>query len=118
MERRNYKIYAVDFDGTLCENEWPGIGKPNYTLIQILKALRENGNKIILWTCRTTDRLNEAVAWCKEQGLEFDAVNENLPEIIGQFGTESRKVFADVYVDDKVISPDLKFFRRCGNDSQ
>ena len=109
MAKRNYKIYAVDFDGTLCENAWPEIGKPNYMLIQILKALREKGDKIILWTCRTANRLNEAIAWCKEQGLEFDAVNENLPEIIGQFGTESRKVFADVYVDDKVISPNLKF---------
>ena len=109
MEKRNYKIYAVDFDGTLCENAWPEIGKPNYMLIQILKALREKGDKFILWTCRTANRLDEATAWCKEQGLEFDAVNENLPEIIGQFGTESRKVFADVYIDDKVISPNLKF---------
>lgn len=109
MEKRNYTIYAVDFDGTLCEDTWPDIGKPNYMLIQILKALREKGDKIILWTCRTADRLDEAIAWCKEQDLEFDAVNENLPEIIGQFGTESRKVFADVYIDDKVISPNLKF---------
>lgn len=109
MEKRNYTIYAVDFDGTLCENAWPNIGKPNYTLIQILKALREKGDKFILWTCRTADRLDEAIAWCKEHGLEFDAVNENLPEIIGQFGTESRKIFADVYVDDKATSPNLKF---------
>ena len=109
MEKRNYTIYAVDFDGTLCEDAWPDIGKPNYMLIQILKTLREKGDKIILWTCRTADRLDEATAWCKEQGLEFDAVNENLPEIIWQFGIESRKVFADVYVDDKVISPNLKF---------
>lgn len=109
MEKRNYTIYAIDFDGTLCEDAWPDIGKPNYILIQILKALREKGDKFILWTCRTADRLDEAIAWCKEQGLEFDAVNENIPEIIGQFGTESRKVFADVYIDDKVINPNLKF---------
>ena len=109
MEKRNYTIYAIDFDGTLCEDAWPDIGKPNYMMIQILKALREKGDKVILWTCRTADRLEEAIAWCKEQGLEFDAVNENIPEIIGQFETESRKVFADVYIDDKVISPNLKF---------
>ena len=109
MEKRNYTIYAVDFDGTLCEDAWPDIGKPNYMLIQILKALRKKGDKVILWTCRMDDRLDEAIAWCKEQDLEFDTVNENLPEIIGQFGTESRKVFADVYIDDKVISPNLKF---------
>ena len=106
MEKRNYNIYAVDFDGTLCENAWPDIGKPNHSLISTLKKAREKGDKVILWTCRTADRLDDAVAWCKEQGLEFDAVNENLPEIIGQFGTESRKVFADIYIDDKAINPD------------
>ena len=106
MEKRNYNIYAVDFDGTLCENAWPDIGKPNHSLISTLKKAREKGDKVILWTCRTADRLDDAVAWCKEQGLEFDAVNENLPEIIGQFGTESRKVCADIYIDDKAINPD------------
>lgn len=109
MDKRNYKIYAVDFDGTLCENEWPNIGKPNHVLIQALFELRVEGNKLILWTCRTGDRLEEALAWCKTQGLEFDAVNENLPEMVGQFGSESRKVFADVYVDDKAIVPNFKF---------
>ena len=108
MEKRNYKIYAVDFDGTLCENAWPEIGKPNRVLIPALLELRANGDKLILWTCRTGDLLVEAVSWCKKQGLEFDAINENLPEMIGQFGSESRKVFADIYIDDKAISPDLK----------
>ena len=51
MERRNYKIYAVDFDGTLCEDSWPEIGKPNDALINRVIELREEGNKIILWTC-------------------------------------------------------------------
>lgn len=109
MDKRDYKIYAVDFDGTLCENKWPNIGKPNHVLIQALFELRVKGNKLILWTCRTGDRLEEAIAWCKTQGLEFDAVNENLPEMVGQFGSESRKVFADVYVDDKAIVPNFKF---------
>ena len=109
MEKRSYKIYAVDFDGTLCENTWPEIGKPNYLLIQTLKALRKKGNKVILWTCRTRDLLEEAIDWCKKQGLEFDAINENLPEMIGQFGSESRKVFADVYIDDKAVVPNFKF---------
>ena len=109
MEKRNYKIYAVDFDGTLCENAWPEIGKPNHVLIQTLFELRVNGDKLILWTCRTRDLLEEAVVWCKKQGLEFDAINENLPEMIGQFGSESRKVFADVYIDDKAVVPNFKF---------
>lgn len=101
---RNYTIFAVDFDGTLCESVYPGIGEPNITLINHLIKRRNQGNKVILWTCRCGERLQEAVAWCREQGLEFDAVNENLPELIEQFGNDCRKVAADVYIDDKAVN--------------
>lgn len=55
------------------------------------------------WTCRVGERLQEAVEWCRGYGLEFDAVNENLPEIIECFGTDTRKVCADIYIDDKMV---------------
>lgn len=101
---RPYTIYAVDFDGTLCESVYPGIGKPNIVLINHLIKRRKQGNKVILWTCRCEQRLEEAVSWCKEHGLEFDAVNENLPEMIEWYGNDCRKVFADVYIDDKAVN--------------
>lgn len=97
----NNKIIAVDFDGTLCENCWPEIGKPNEALIWFLKEHKKEGTKVILWTCRTGELLEKAVEWCREQGLEFDAVNENLPEVIEWMGGDSRKIYADVYIDDK-----------------
>lgn len=93
-------IYAVDFDGTLCESQWPGIGKPNKKLIEHLIDRRKHGAKVILWTCRVNERLQEAVDWCKEHGLEFDAVNDNLPELIEKYGNNSRKIRADCYIDD------------------
>lgn len=105
MKITDYTIYAVDFDGTLCENAWPGIGEPNHLLIRSLISLRLRGDKLILWTCRTGDKLNEAIEWCKTQGLEFDAINENLPEIIAAFDGESRKIFANVYIDDLAVNP-------------
>lgn len=98
---RKYAIYAVDFDGTLCESVFPGIGSPNMALINHLIKRRKQGNKIILWTCRCGDRLKDAVEWCREYGLEFDAVNENLQEMIEWHGNDCRKIFADVYIDDK-----------------
>lgn len=101
---RNYTIFAVDFDVTLCESVYPGIGEPNITLIKHLIKRRNQGNKVILWTCRCGDRLQEAVTWCREQGLEFDAVNENLPEMIEWYGNDCRKVGADVYIDDKAVN--------------
>ena len=47
----------------------------------------------------------EAVEWCRKWELEFDAVNENLPEIIERYGSDGRKIYADVYIDDKSCFP-------------
>lgn len=104
MKKKKYTIYAVDFDGTLCENKFPEIGAPNMALINRLIKRRAKGNKVILWTCRVDQRLIEAVEWCKTFGLEFDAVNANLPEIVKFWGNESRKVFANVYIDDRAVN--------------
>lgn len=102
---RDYKIIAVDFDGTLCIEEYPAIGAPNIPLIEALKALRATGKcRLILWTCRVGKPLQEAVEWCKAHGLEFDTVNENLPEMIELWGNDNRKVFADRYIDDKAVN--------------
>ena len=97
-------IIAVDFDGTLCENKYPNIGEPNDELINYLKRRRDEGDKIILWTCRDADLLREAVLWCYSHGLIFDAVNENLPEIVESFGSDTRKIFANIYIDDRAMN--------------
>ncbi|WP_243259738.1 hypothetical protein [Enterocloster bolteae] len=95
------KIIAVDFDGTLCENKWPEIGEANKEMITYLKDRQANGDKLILWTCRVDDMLKNAIDWSVEQGLIFDAINENLPEIVASFGTDTRKIFANEYIDDR-----------------
>lgn len=103
-EKNDYKIIAVDFDGTLCEDKWPEIGEPKIEVIDYLKTLGELGHKIILWTCRTGELLTQAVLWCNNNhGLYFDAVNQNLPEVIKQMGGDSRKIHADIYIDDKSL---------------
>ncbi len=104
------KIYAFDFDGTLCQEAYPGIGKPNKAMIRYAKKLKEKGNRLILWTCRNGQPLEHAIAWCQEQGLEFDAVNQNLPEILKMFGSDSRKITADYYVDDRLSGISLLLF--------
>ena len=94
-------IIAVDFDGTLCKEHWPEIGAPNLRLIGWLKERRKAGDKLILWTCRCGEMLEKAVAWCSVWGLTFDAVNANLPENVQLYGNDCRKVYADIYLDDK-----------------
>lgn len=92
-------IIAVDFDGTLADTDATKIYSPNTKLIDYLIDRRKNGDKVILWTCREGSRLDQAVEWCRQQGLEFDAVNDNLRGL-KLFGMNPRKVAADLYIDD------------------
>lgn len=96
-------IIAVDFDGTLANTDATKIYSPNTKLINYLIDRKENGNKVILWTCREGSRLEQAVEWCKHHGLEFDAVNDNFPGL-KLFGLNPRKVAADQYIDDNAAS--------------
>ncbi|MCM1165650.1 MAG: hypothetical protein NC401_06530 [Ruminococcus sp.] len=107
-----YNTIAVDFDGTLCENNFPEIGEPKDIVIDYIKRQAAAGAHIILYTCREngTERnlLDEALQFCTEQGIELYAVNENpdntLSEKYGSYG--GRKVFADIYIDDKAMNVD------------
>lgn len=95
----------MDFDGTLCRDCYPKIGEANEELICRLKELRAAGDRLILWTCRQGVRLEEALRFCFVRGLIFDAVNENLQEVVEEFGGDSRKIFADIYIDDRSMAP-------------
>ena len=94
-------IIAIDFDGTLCKECYPHIGEANREFIDDLVVRKKRGDKLILWTCREESFLEEAINWCQQQGLVFDAVNDNLEEIKQKYQHNSRKITADLYLDDK-----------------
>jgi hypothetical protein len=96
---RNIKI-AVDFDGTIVEHEYPKIGKEKLFAFQTLKVLQKMGANLILWTFRAGKELDEAVEFCRQNGIEFYAVNSNYPEEIFD-NSVSRKIDVDIYIDDK-----------------
>ena len=93
---------AVDFDGTIVEHQYPEIGKEKLFAFQTLKELEKRGARIILWTFRTGKELEEAVSFCRKNGVEFYAVNKNYPEEV-QDESVSRKIDVDIYIDDKNI---------------
>ena len=98
---KTYTI-AVDFDGTLVEDEYPKIGKPILFAFDTLKKLQENGHRLILWTYRKGKALDEAVQFAESQGIIFYAVNKSFPEEI--FDPKySRKINADFFIDDRNI---------------
>lgn len=97
-------IVAVDFDGILCVNKFPEIGKPNYKIISLIRQLIDRGAEVILWTSRCEKELEAAIEWCDDYGLRFCAINDNAPsnkeyykEI---YKTPPRKIYADIYIDD------------------
>lgn len=103
------QIAAVDFDGLLVENRFPEIGEIRQDIFDAVKRLQERGWKIILWSCRTDDMLSEAIAFCTNHGLVPDAVNENIKEVQEYFGGDTRKVFANIYIDDRNAQYDSFF---------
>lgn len=95
-------IIAVDFDGTIVEHRYPSIGKELPFATETLKKLAEEGHRLILWTVREGRLLDEAVAFCRERGLEFYAVNRDYPEEEkGQNNHFTRKLKADLWIDDR-----------------
>ncbi len=95
-------IIAVDFDGTIVEDAYPKVGKPKIFAVETLTELQKDGHRLILWTYRYGERLQEAVDFCEENGIKFYAVNKNYPEEKFQ-GKVSRKINADLFIDDRNI---------------
>lgn len=92
---------AVDFDGTIVEHRYPAIGPEKPFAIDTLKYLCAQRHKLILWTVREGELLDEAVAYCRRRGLEFYAVNKNYPEEKPTHEGYSRKLQADLFIDDR-----------------
>lgn len=103
-------VICVDFDGTLCDHEFPGIGAPKAGAKEALAMFRRLGYHVMIWSCRTsgyftkefgygeeagTERITarNMVAWLLARGIEFDSVDD---------GTKG-KPWADFYIDDRGI---------------
>jgi hypothetical protein len=125
---KNYRahkdVIAIDFDGTLSYGKYPACGPGNEALINLLRKILafppEERNYFVLWTSRTGDSLQAAIEWLGLQGLVFDSVNE-LPELLKETMSDTRKIPALYYVDDRAIRPE-EFIKRwggaCDSDNQ
>lgn len=92
---------AVDFDGTIVHHRYPAIGKPVPFALEVLKQLSADGHKLILFTVREGKLLEDAVEYCRQNGLEFYAVNSEYPDAAWSGSGVSRKLRADMYIDDR-----------------
>lgn len=96
------KVIAIDFDATIVEHEYPEIGKQIRFAFATIKELEKKGHRLILWTYREGKLLDEAVNYCKENGISFYAINANFPGETTE-NQHSRKINANIFIDDRNI---------------
>ena len=94
---------AIDFDGTIVEHKYPEIGKEILFAFETIKALQKQKHQLILWTYRSGKELDDAVEYCRQNGVEFYAVNASYPEEEFDEDFASRKIDADIFIDDRNI---------------
>lgn len=99
------KIIAVDFDGTIVEDNWPGFGEIKYRVVEKMKEEKiMNDAYIIIWTCRSGEDLSLMQAFLDHNKIPYDRINVNAPWIIAEWKRDNRKIFAHEYIDDKAIN--------------
>jgi hypothetical protein len=96
-------VIAVDFDGTVVEHKYPAIGKEMPFAFATLKELQKRGHRLILWTFRHGKTLDEAVEYCRQNGIEFYAINKSFPEEQFDPNEASRKLDCDMFIDDRNV---------------
>jgi hydroxymethylpyrimidine pyrophosphatase-like HAD family hydrolase len=99
--RLKYKIIAIDFDGTIVDDQFPHVGEFKPFSLATMWDIKKHGGKIIIWTCRTGEQLEQAKQALMYAGVKYDALNQNLQETIDVYPDNGRKIYADVYIDDR-----------------
>lgn len=102
MRKNKHRIIGVDFDGTLAisRGTYPRITGEIREIIDYIIEEQAAGAYIILITMREGKELEDAITWCEERGLVFDAVNDNLDFMKEFFHNNPRKIFCNEYIDN------------------
>jgi predicted mannosyl-3-phosphoglycerate phosphatase (HAD superfamily) len=94
------KVICVDFDGTVVKHKYPEVGEPLFGAIETLKALMDNGHKLVLWTMRSGEKLQDAVKYLESNGIKLYGINENPTQ---KKWTQSPKAYGHLYIDDMAL---------------
>lgn len=99
---RKKLIIAVDFDNCITNYAvFPKIGRLNTTAREVINSLYSQGHTIIINSCRNNASQKQAVDYLNSSGVKFHYFNENCPSIISKFGGDTRKIYANLYIDDR-----------------
>lgn len=122
-------IIALDFDGVIMSGtDFTDMSQPPVEgAIETIKALKEMGCEIILWTSRVNKGMLEAIDYLKKHDI-FDCFSGFNAEAPSTPFKQGRKIFAHYYVDDlnlggfsgysdllETVTQDLKEFKEHQN---
>lgn len=110
-DNAEYPIIAIDFDDTICmtRDTYPECGKARMHAKEVINFMHKLGIKIVIWTSRDVafnqdekklyDHLTPMIEWLNENDIHYDAINKSIQ--FAPFHYNSRKVYANMYVDDR-----------------
>lgn len=96
-------IISIDYDDTIVYADYPEVGVLKPYAREVINQLYNEGHTIIINTCRSGDHQQMAAMYLHDMGIKFHHINENHPDNIAMYDSDSRKIFADIYVDDKQL---------------
>lgn len=96
-------IIAIDFDGTIVEDRFPEIGPVKLGAAEAIREIYKMGHYIIVWTCRNGEAADAAREFLDQNEIPYHSINESNPENVEKYGSDTRKVFATMYIDDRAI---------------
>jgi hypothetical protein len=97
-------VICVDFDGTCTTHDFPRIGH-DIGAVEILTRLVADGHKLVLFTMRSGDTLEEAVQWFMQNGIPLYGIQKNPTQ---WRWTKSPKAYGQLYIDDAALGCPLK----------
>lgn len=99
-----HKLFCIDFDGTIAYDAYPEIGELIPGAKETMIKIKELGGEICVWTCRTHQAAIDAVTFLNMNDIPYDKFNEPFDDNVNEYGGDhSRKLFSDVYIDDRCI---------------
>ncbi|UTW62028.1 hydrolase [bacterium SCSIO 12741] len=96
-------VIAIDFDGTIVEDRYPEIGEPKIFAFETLNEMIKARHQLILWTRREGQLLEDAVEFCRENGIEFYSVNHSYPGEDFNEDDGSRKLNCELFISQKNV---------------
>lgn len=88
------KTIMVDLDGVVCHEERVfdrPLAKPIDGAAEALRALKDAGNTIVIYTARGWAEYNVTKHWLDEHGMAYDAIHMGKP-------------IAHIWIDDRAIA--------------